>query len=122
MKVIDPGHAYTMHSYDGTFPQSITFMKRKGEGYPGNYDSHPGTNCQEVLRVLIDRVKYLDEQIPSEYNISIIDHLRMALWQFELRAATRHGLRVPKNMRRILNVEDVPSCKTCGHIYCHHGI
>ena len=66
-------------------------MKREGKGYPGNVGHYAGTNCQEVLRVLIDRVKYLEGQIPCRENSLIISSLRTALWHFESRAADRHN-------------------------------
>lgn len=40
------------------------FVKREGEHFPGNVGHYPGTTMQEVLRVLIDRAKYVNSQIP----------------------------------------------------------
>jgi hypothetical protein len=89
--------------------------KREGPGYPGNVGSHPGTNIQEVLRVLIDRLKYLNNQIPDNHNSLALSDLREALWFLEHRAAERHG--------RFLKVwpweiELEPTCRKCGHIGC----
>jgi hypothetical protein len=54
--VIDPGHEYELASLDGEKAVRLTFVKRIGARYPGNKGpSYSGTNCQEVLRVLIDR-------------------------------------------------------------------
>jgi hypothetical protein len=118
MKTIDSGHIYEIAVYDqhsGTLYQLIQFMKRVGDKYPGNEDAYPGTNCQEVLRVLIDRIKYLNNQIPDYKNSTIVYHLREALRLFEVRAAERHG--------RTLQpfdgyIEDQLTCPTCGHIQC----
>lgn len=119
MIVIDPGHKYLCDSYDGDSPQMITFMKREGEGYPGNVGHHPGTNIQEVIRVIIDRFSYLQNQIPCWQNLMAISLLRHVIILLEDRAAIRHG--------RVLQpfsstAENVPVCGTCGHIQCNaHG-
>jgi hypothetical protein len=124
MMILDKGHEYFLDTYDSDqYSRSpiLTFMKRRGEGYPGNTSSYPGTNCQEVLRALIDRVKYLDGQIPCKENKQIVFHLRSALFLFEDRAAYRHGKRLDLNYLKITdNIEDVPHCQTCGHIQCGH--
>ena len=93
MEVKEPGHVYSLRSFDGGAPVQLVFFKRIGRGYPGNlHPAHCGTNCQEVIRALIDRVKYLDGQIPCAENLQIISLLRSALISFELRAARRHGV------------------------------
>jgi hypothetical protein len=132
MKIIDPGHVYELDWLDGE-PETayfgdpedtetpehpanrLIFIKREGPGYPGNVGSHPGTNIQEVLRVLIDRLKYLNNQIPDNHNSLALSDLREALWFLEHRAAERHG--------RFLKVwpweiELEPTCRKCGHIGC----
>ena len=91
MRVIDPGHEYMLECLDGNDYVHLKFVKREGDGYPGNVGSHSGTNIQEVLRALIDRVKYLDNQIPCENNKWILSHLRKSLQELEDRAALRHG-------------------------------
>ncbi len=118
MKVIDPGHSYEPQEYDGeTTENVIVFMKREGQGYPGNIGHHAGTNCQEIIRILIDRVKYLDRQIPHEQNEQILRGLRRALFGFELRAAERHGRTL---IYPLAPIENIPTCKKCGHIQCDH--
>jgi hypothetical protein len=130
MKVIEIGHHYELECYDVGdrvwIKDDIFFMKRVGGHYPGNKgEPHPGTNCQEVLRVLINRIKYLDRQIPCDENKIIIQDLRNALLLFEQRAARMHGrtlskrffLNDPKLIKRV-EIEDEPTCKTCGHIEC----
>jgi len=117
MKVLDPGHKYLVDSYDGGEPTQITFMKREGPGYPGNVGHYPGTNCQELLRVLIDRITYLDNQIPHYNNSASLDKLREVLWLFEERAANRHGMTLARVVDRI---EEAPHCPICGHVVCHH--
>lgn len=118
MKVVDAGHEYLLDSYDGGDPVLLTFVKREGGGYPFNVGHYPGTNCQEAIRALIDRVKYLQKQIPCDENRFVIDYLRRALWQFEIRAARRHGRSLEFEQPEI---ELVPTCAGCGHIGCDGG-
>jgi hypothetical protein len=120
MKVIDPGHKYEMDLYDlkdkATTVPEITFMKREGAGYPGNVGINPGTNCQEVLRVLIDRMKYLDNQVGCYHNKIVLQKLRECLWMFESRAATQHGIEEFDFVVDYIELRSV--CKICGHIVC----
>lgn len=121
MKVIDPGHTYALDVLDGessTEPEILRFVKREGEGYPGNVGHHPGTNMQEVIRALIDRVKYLNAQIPDwQRNRNVLDHLRQAIYYLEHRAAERHG-RPPLEVWQMYSIEHYPTCAKCGHIGC----
>ena len=147
---LDPGHRYLVEKYDGDGYEEITFMKRIGAGYPGNTGTpYPGTNAQELLRVQIKRLKYVDNQIASEHNHEMLKGFNTALYEYEWRAARRHGLEkefqaalskqyfrpFPKDEYEMaavlilnqtalygLQIEDVPHCRTCGHIVCHgHG-
>lgn len=121
MKILDPGHNYIVNNYDGepgAVAISIPFMKRCGDGYPGNIGSNPGTNCQELLRVLIDRVKYLNNQYEHKNNKAIIRKLRESLWLFEDRAAERHGFAAHDFDFRPEGIELEPTCKVCGHLMC----
>jgi hypothetical protein len=133
VKIIDPGHVYELDWLDGTpltiYPlkddeeprtsrpeNRLTFVKREGDGYPGNVGHHAGTNIQEVLRALIDRVRYLDKQIPDWRNLIILDNLRMAMYNLEGRAAERHGRTfIVHDMSAI---ETLPTCEKCKHIGC----
>lgn len=116
MKIIDAGHIYEVDSLDGGEPQRIVFVKREGENFPFNKGTHPGANCQEYTRVLINRSEYLYSQKPHPLTAIAIWAYKIALWSFEQRAANRHG--------RMLDIADVQelvcgvTCKKCGHIGC----
>lgn len=127
MRVIDPGHTFALDWLDGSVTtvrpstgvpavNTLTFVKREGERYPGNVGHYPGTNLQEVLRACISRVKYLDKQLPHEGNMEVLFHLRKAMMELELRAAERHGRYL--NGDNWHNIEDEPTCPRCGHIGC----
>lgn len=122
MKSLDPGHIYTLDMLDveGDRRQSteiLTFVKRQGSRYPGNRSHYPGTNCQEVIRALIERIKFLHGQAPDERNHAIVRHLREALWLFEARAAERYGRTLPP-LDSIECIEQEPACAGCAHIRC----
>jgi hypothetical protein len=122
MRVIDEGHNYDLDvfDHDGSGTRCLLrFMKRVGDGYPYNMPpTYPGTNCQEVIRALIDRVKWLHKQIPHPQNGVILGALRAALVAFEVRAAERHG----RELLITRTIEFEPSCKQCGHIDCGHAL
>jgi hypothetical protein len=119
MDVIDPGHVYALECLDGEEDeiQLLQFVKREGPGYPGNVGHHSGVNIQEVLRVLIDRIKYLDNQIPHVSNQLALRLLRLAILALELRAAERHG-REWVQTGHDEDIEYRPVCVKCGHIGC----
>jgi hypothetical protein len=115
MRVLDPGHEYEIDNIDGEGKQRIVFVKREGEGYPGNVGHHEGTNIQELYRVIIDRLKYLNEQIPSDYTMDAMIDTHKAMYSMELRAAKRHGRPITFDT---ISVSYLPACKKCGHVGC----
>jgi len=119
MNIVDPGHRYKLTTIDGDIDQILQFVKREGEGYPGNFGHYPGTIIQEVLRACIDRVKYVNNQIPDTRNQPVIDSLRTALYYLELRAAERHGKKLPESLN-FHELELLPVGKN-GHLLCGAG-
>lgn len=91
MICLDAGHKYKLATLDGDVDVILTFVKRNEpqEKYPGNANAYPGTTTQEVLRALIDRQKYVNNQKPSLVNKQIIYFLRMCIWLLEYRAAEK---------------------------------
>lgn len=92
MIILEDGHVYNLQQFPGV----------KGSSEPDNSDNsfltfcnnetdaeHDGTNNQEVLRALIDRVQYLDEKLQHKNNPEIVFHLRKALVLHESRALER---------------------------------
>jgi energy-converting hydrogenase Eha subunit B len=116
MEILDPGHEYLLGSLDGGEPEGLVFVKREGPGYPGNIGSHSGTTMQECLRALIDRAKYVNNQIPCSETMAAIDLMRSTILLFELRAARRHGRTLELSASG--PIEDEPTCASCGHIGC----
>lgn len=120
-KVIDPGHKYELLTLDGNarFRQFLTFVKRfdpeHPEKYPGNTEAYPGTNIQSVVHALIERIDYLQNQIPHKNNIAIRRKFLEILWLLEDRAAERHGRDFDY---RPEDMDKMPMCKHCGHVVC----
>jgi hypothetical protein len=87
MKILDHGHSYELANLDDPDhevpPVLLYFVKREGDGYPGNVGHHAGTNMQEVMRALIDRLLYLDKQVHDHRNWDIIRRLRDSIWDLE---------------------------------------
>lgn len=87
MKVVDSGHVYKLDQLGGG-TQTIVFAKRSGGAI--KYDKEwPGLQTQEVLRVLIDRTKYLYNVLPCAETANALYHLRCALYEYEVRAFRR---------------------------------
>lgn len=130
MRVVDPGHKYILDELDKDDGGLIylIFVKRLGEKYPGNTGrARGGTYCQDVLRALIDRCKYLNNQIPCPQTIRIIELLRTALYLFEYRAAELKGelpsfFRMEEIRSDLVGIEGVVACKKCGHLYPHEHL
>lgn len=77
------GHNYTLEHIDGDGYEHLKFINR----YPGIKEA--GTNNQEVLRVLINRVQFLESEMHWDGNDKILYHLRAALVLHEARHLER---------------------------------
>lgn len=97
MKALNKGNVYSLNNSDGGSKQIVSFVNRN-EG-----QENQGTNNQEVLRMLINRVKFLDSQINWTGNAEILKHLRLALVLHE----SRHLERLVE--RDLLEPEFVPT-------------
>ena len=97
MKVITPGHLYELESMEGAKPQQIQFIeKQKIEKHPTNakldytfVTVNDGTTNEEVLLVLIDRLKTLGQKLPSRENALAITKAEECLMWLERRTANR---------------------------------
>ena len=98
MKVIEAGHVYAVDTVDSRGllnPQTIRFLRRSSSLIQHPYEAE-GTNTQELLRVAIDRTKYLDKIQPCSENEDILFCLRHALLLYEARAYRRKVNKVNK--------------------------
>lgn len=118
MKVLDAGHEYELDVLDGgpfSTPKYLRFVKREGEQYPGNVGHYSGTTIQEVLRACIDRLKYVDNQVPDLVNRLVIGLLRQAIWYLEERAHRRHGIKMTF-IEKESEIESMP-VNSHGHLW-----
>lgn len=123
MEVIDPGHKYELAAFDThglIVCQPLQFVKRNDppEKYPGNDSAYPGTQIQEVLRALINRVQYVDNQIHCTQTSKVESNLLQSLWLLEHQHCERHGMPDAMEIVDVGTVDTVPFCPTCGHIIC----
>ena len=88
MNVVEDGHIYELDHVDNDGHETISFIKRSGRKLK-HKNEHPGTNSQECIRVLIDRTKYLNDQLSCEESGDILYYLRQALFIYEARAFRR---------------------------------
>jgi hypothetical protein len=100
MKVETPGHRYKLKNIKLHGETVLQFYK---DPDINGGTLQVGTNCQEVIRALIDRVQFLDKQQPWDGNKEIVNHLRQALAGFECRAIVR------KVEKGELNIETLPT-------------
>lgn len=122
VRVLDAGHRYELGSLDGEHPQTLQFVKRcdaeKPWRFPGNTNSYPGATLQMVIRALLDRVAYLQQQIWCPENLVITKLLQLTLWLLEARAARRHKRTYWHGLRY---AAQSPLCLACGHTTCEHA-
>lgn len=97
MEVLKPGHCYLLDHLDGNNKTLLQFVQRKPLHEPVE-----GVTNQEVLRAVIDRVKFLDKEVPWHGNADILYHLRAAIGLHEARAIERH---IEKRQLAVENVE-----------------
>jgi hypothetical protein len=121
MIVVDAGHHYVLSEVGVRGPRpwaELVFVKNIGEKYPGNTgEPHGGVLTQEVLRVLIDRTKYLNEQGACFETEMALAAMRQALAWYEVRAARCRGTHIEGSHADVL--DNAPVCTTCGHNQCH---
>ena len=91
MKVITEGHKYELDSFEGGLPQTIQFIEKVPvtEGSAELKTVNDGTTNEELLKVLIDRTKYLGGKFASRQNSIAITKLQEALMWFENRTQER---------------------------------
>lgn len=99
MQVIYPGHAYQL-AHDGDHHvESLQFVNKVLKDGKLVIDSE-GTTNEEVLRVLIDRMEYLQGELPCRDNEDALMHLRLALKAHDDRTGDRRARGVEGTNRK----------------------
>lgn len=84
MKCLEEGHVYKLNNYQTSQAQEVTFMKRtNGELI------HDGTTNEEVLEMLIERMKYLNAKYHCRENGIVITKLEESLMWLNKRTELR---------------------------------
>ena len=92
MKAIEQGHQYQLDNMEGGF-QTLLFIQK--EVTPNSTEGIPmqtimnGTTNEEVLKVLIDRMYFLQGKMASRENAIVITNLEESLMWLEKRTADR---------------------------------
>jgi len=91
MKIITTGHKYELASFEGSAPQTLQFIEKvpTAEGSKDLVTVNDGTTNEEVLKVLIDRLQYLNGKFPCRENAIVITKLEEALMWLNKRTADR---------------------------------
>lgn len=96
MKVITAGHRYELNHFEsyglpGLPVQTIQFIEKVpvGDGSTDLRTLNDGTTNEEVLRMLIDRMQYLQAKFPCRENALVITKLEESLMWLEKRTADR---------------------------------
>lgn len=84
MEVINPGHTYELTNFENPNDdnQVIQFIEKAQNKEDDLVTVNDGTTNEEVLEMLIDRLKHLNEKLPSrETSISISKLEEALMWQ-----------------------------------------
>lgn len=93
MKIVTIGHKYELASFEGGPAQTLQFIEK----VPSKEPSAPlvtvndGTTNEEVLKVLIDRLQYLNGKFPCRENAIVITKLEESLMWLNKRTADRQA-------------------------------
>lgn len=94
MQVITTGHKYELASFEGGPAQTLQFVHKQPSPVAGetHLDTlNDGTTNEEVLKVLINRMNYLQGKFPCRENAIVITKLEEALLWLNHRIAQRQA-------------------------------
>lgn len=99
MKILTAGHRYELASFEGGEPQVIQFIEKRPAKKDKDADGQlvtfkDGTTNEEVLAVLIDRLQFLQEKVPSEEGFLAHKRMKDALMWLNKRTADRQARKV----------------------------
>jgi hypothetical protein len=100
MKIFTPGYLYELENFEAKSKrgQTIQFIEKKSKPQAFGLLKNPklvtvadGTTNEEVLLVLIDRLRFLGEKLPSRENSIAVTKLEEALLWLEKRTRDRQA-------------------------------
>lgn len=84
----DMGHAYTIANMDGG-SQTLQFIQKEPNELGVLHTVLNGTTNETIISVLVHRLMYLNQKVPSLYNEEAMTHLRAARQALESRTRER---------------------------------
>lgn len=86
-----PGHTYEMSNFENKDQpgQILQFIHKEPNENNELITISDGTTNEEVLEILIDRMKFLNNKFPCTENELTINHLDFALFQLNERTRKR---------------------------------
>ncbi len=89
MNILDPGHCYKLDLFDDS-TEGIQLQFIKKEEVDGELKTTVnGTTNEEVIKALVDRLRFLQKRLASRENAIVITKLEEALMWLEKRTADR---------------------------------
>lgn len=92
MRIIVEGHTYAAHNFEDKDDwQVIQFIHKTpaSEGSTVLKTVEDGTTNEELLDILVDRLKYLNDKFPCKENAVAITHIETALLWLNKRTSDR---------------------------------
>ena len=91
MQIKVEGHQYEMSNFENKDQpgQILQFIHKEPDESNELITISDGTTNEEVLEVLIDRMKFLNNKFPCTENELVINHLDFALFQLNERTRKR---------------------------------
>jgi hypothetical protein len=73
------------------------------------------------VKYLNGQAAQLEDDASLADNAAVLHDLRRALFRLEKRAARRHNRELSSKVWMRADIENEPTCQTCGHIGCDGG-
>lgn len=93
MKILTPGHKYELENFENPSApgQVIQFIEKVPSPHGGTdlTTVHDGTTNEDLLRMLIDRMNFLQAKFPCRENAIAITHFETGFLWLEKRTADR---------------------------------
>jgi hypothetical protein len=92
MEIIVPGHYYLLNCFESkSLKEELHFIHKEQDKTDASLlvTVRDGTTNEEVLEVLIDRIKFLQDKFPCRENAIVLTHLEEALMWLEKRTKDR---------------------------------
>jgi hypothetical protein len=97
MKVITPGHTYELPNFEDDSERQVLYFIHKEVQNLGSTELvtiNDGTTNEDVLKMLIDRMQFLQKAFPCRENALVITKLDEALMWLEKRTKDRENRNV----------------------------